>query len=139
MKEFPKGTTVDSIIVHEMGHQLDGFLTIKGICGGQIGIYGIIRTSVAVEKEVLKELGYYEYIREERAMWQNMGYTGRELNDALAFSRKEFITAHISEYANENSNEFFAECFSEYMTSKTPRKAAKIFGKVLERAIGGLE
>ena len=139
MKEFPKGTTVDSVIVHEMGHQLDGFLTIKGICGGQIGIYGTIRTSVAVEKEVLKELGYYEYIREERAMWRNMGYKGRELNDALAFSRKEFITAHISEYANENSNEFFAECFSEYMTSKTPRKAAKIFEKVLERAIGELE
>lgn len=139
MKEFPKGTTVDSVIVHEMGHQLDGFLTIKGICGGQIGIYGTIRTSVAVEKEVLKELGYYEYIREERAMWRNMGYKGRELNDALAFSKKEFITAHISEYANENSNEFFAECFSEYMTSKTPRKAAKIFEKVLERAIGELE
>lgn len=135
----PKGTTVDSIIVHELGHQLDGLLTIKGVLGGQIGQYGITRTSVAVEREVLQRLGYFDYIRAERADWKRMGYSGRELNEALEFSKKEFITKHISEYAYKNEREFFAECFSEYMTSKNPREAAKIFGEILEEIMEGLK
>lgn len=32
--------------------------------------------------------------------------------------------------------EFFAECFSEYMTSDNPREAAQIFGEILERVYG---
>lgn len=134
----PKGTTADSIIVHELGHQLDGFLTLKGIWGGQIGRYGTIRTSAAVQREVLQRLGYYDYIRTERANWRKMGYEGRELNEAVEFSGKEFITNHVSEYAFKNEREFFAECFSEYMTSKKPREAAKIFGEVLEEIMEGL-
>lgn len=113
----PLGTTADSIIVHEMGHQLDGYLTWKGIYGGKIEKYGVTRTSVAVRREVLQRLGYFDYTRAERADWTRMGYKGRELNDALDFSKKEFITKHISEYAYKNEREFFAECFSEYMTS----------------------
>lgn len=135
----PKGTTVDSIIVHELGHQLDGFLTLKGIWGGQIGRYGTTRTSVAVKREVLQRLGYYDYVRAERENWHRMGYKGRELNEAVEFSRKEFIIKHISEYANKNEREFFAECFSEYMTSKNPREAARIFGEILEEIMEGLE
>ena len=113
----PLGTTADSIIVHEMGHQLDGYLTWKGIYGGKVEKYGVTRTSVAVRREVLQRLGYFDYTRAERADWTRMGYKGRELNDALDFSKKEFITKHISEYAYKNEREFFAECFSEYMTS----------------------
>lgn len=134
----PKGTTVDSIIVHELGHQLDGLLTIKGVFGGEIGQYGVTRTSAAVKREVLQRIGYFDYIRAERADWMRMGYRGRELNDALEFSKKEFITKHISEYACKNEREFFAECFSEYMTSKNPRKAARIFGEILEEIMEGL-
>lgn len=67
-----------------------------------------------------------------------MGYKGKELNEALDFSRKEFITRHISEYAYKNEREFFAECFSEYMTSKKTREAAKIFGEILEEIMEGL-
>lgn len=134
----PKGTTVDSIIVHELGHQLDGLLTIKGVFGGEIGKYGVTRTSAAVKREVLQRIGYFDYIRAERADWIRMGYRGRELNDALEFSKKEFITKHISEYACKNEREFFAECFSEYMTSKNPRKAARIFGEILEEIMEGL-
>ena len=135
----PKGTTADSIVVHELGHQLDGFLTLKSVFGGQIGRFGTIRTSVAVEREVLQRLGYYDYIRAERASWRQMGYKGRELNDAVEFSRKEFIKKHISEYADKNEREFFAECFSEYMTSKNPRKAARIFGEILEEIMEGIK
>ena len=134
----PLGTTADSIIVLEMGHQLDGYLTWKGIYGGKIEKYGVTRTSVAVRREVLQRLGYFDYTRAERADWTRMGYKGRELNDALDFSKKEFITKHISEYAYKNEREFFAECFSEYMTSKKPREAARIFGEILEEIMEGL-
>ena len=67
-----------------------------------------------------------------------MGYKGRELNEALEFSKKEFITKHISENANKNEREFFAECFAEYLMSARPREAAKIFGEVLEKIMEGL-
>ena len=92
----------------------------------------------AVKREVLQQLGYFVYIRAERAGWTRMGYKGRELNEALEFSKKEFITKHISEYANKNEREFFAECFAEYLMSERPREAAKIFGEVLKEIMEGL-
>ena len=134
----PVGTNADSVIIHEMGHQLDGYLTIKGAFGGNIGKYGVTRTSVAVRREVLQRLGYYDYIRAERADWKSMGCKGRDLTEAIEFSQKEFITEHISEYAYKNEREFFAECFSEYMTSKKPREAARIFGEILEEIMEGI-
>lgn len=139
MQFHPEGTYADAIIIHEMGHQLDGYLTRNRVWGGKISIYGTTRTSAAVKREVLQQLGYFDYIRVERAEWSRMGYKGRELNEALEFSKKEFITKHISEYANKNEREFFAECFSEYMTSKKPREAARIFGEVLKEIMEGLQ
>lgn len=139
MQFHPEGTDADAIIIHEMGHQLDGYLTQNRVWGGKISIYGTTRTSAAVKREVLQQLGYFDYIRVERAEWSRMGYNGRELNEALEFSKKEFITKHISEYANKNEREFFAECFSEYMTSKKPREAARIFGEVLKEIMEGLQ
>lgn len=138
MQFHPEGTDADAIIIHEMGHQLDGYLTRNRVWGGKISIYGTTRTSAAVKREVLQQLGYFDYIRVERVEWSRMGYKGRELNEALEFSKKEFITKHISEYANKNEREFFAECFSEYMTSKKPREAARIFGEVLKEIMEGL-
>lgn len=139
MQFHPEGTDADAIIIHEMGHQLDGYLTRNRVWGGKISIYGTTRTSATVKREVLQQLGYFDYIRVERAEWSRMGYKGRELNEALEFSKKEFITKHISEYANKNEREFFAECFSEYMTSKKPREAARIFGEVLKEIMEGLQ
>ena len=138
MQFHPAGTNADAIIIHEMGHQLDGYLTQRGVWGGNVSLYGTTRTSVAVKREVLQQLGYFDYIRAERAEWTRMGYKGRELNEALEFSKKEFITKHISEYANKNEREFFAECFAEYLMSARPREAAKIFGEVLEKIMEGL-
>lgn len=40
-----RGNGVESIITHELGHQLDGLLTKNGIGGGRIGVYGETRTS----------------------------------------------------------------------------------------------
>ena len=87
---------------------------------------------------MLQQLGYFDYIRAERAEWTRMGYKGSELAEALEFSKKEFITKHVSGYANKNEKEFFVECFAEYLMSERPREAAKIFGEVLKEIMEGL-
>lgn len=132
---FPKGTTADSIIVHEIGHQIDGFLTINKLFGGEITQYGTIRSSKAIQKEILAKIGLSDKrLREIRQEWRDRGYTGRELTDAVLWERKEFISSHVSGYAATNEREFFAECFSELITSEHPREAALALGEILERA-----
>lgn len=136
----PKGTTAQSTITHEIGHQLDGLLTKKGIYGGSVSQYGVTRTSVAVQKEVLTQIGLSdEKLREIRKQYSDMGYKGKDLNHAVQFERKEFIEKHICSYAAENSNEFFACLYAEYMDSPEPREAAKVFGEILERIIGEIK
>lgn len=140
LKYFPKGTSASSVLTHEIGHQLDGLFTLKGLDGGEVGKYGTIRTSQAVQKEVLSRLGLTdERLRDIRKEYAAKGYTGKDLTHAVMFERKEFITNHVSEYAATNEKEFFAECYSEYMTSKEPREAARIFGEILERLVGELK
>ena len=51
---------------------------------------------------------------------------------------KDFRT-EVSEYATKNADEWFAECFSEYMTSDSPRKVAKEFGEMLDEIMEGIE
>ena len=134
LKYNPKGTEdLASTIVHEFGHQLDGYLTIKGVYGGSVSQYGVTRTSVAVQKEVLRRMGFTdEKLREIRRQYAVQGFSGEKLNHAVRFERQDFIERHLSSYAYENSNEFFAEAFSEYMMSDKPRELAKVFGEVLE-------
>ena len=136
----PKGTTAQSTITHEIGHQLDGLLTKKGIYGGSVSQYGVTRTSVAVQKEVLSRIGLSdERLREIRKQYSDMGYKGKDLNHAVQFERKEFIEKHICSYAAENSNEFFACLYAEYMDSPEPREAATVFGEILERIMGEIK
>ena len=136
----PKGTTAQSTITHEIGHQLDGLLTKKGIYGGHVSQYGVTRTSVAVQKEVLSRIGLSdERLREIRKQYSDMGYKGKDLNHAVQFERKEFIEKHICSYAAENSNEFFACLYAEYMDSPEPREAATVFGEILERIMGEIK
>ena len=56
--------------------------------------------------------------------------------DKINEQRKEFITRQVSEYAADNEKEFFAECFAEYVMSDKPRKAAQIFGTIIDDALG---
>lgn len=140
LKWHAKGTNVDSIITHELGHQIDGLLTKNGLCGAEISMYGVERASVQIQKEVLSRLGLTdERLREIRKEYAEKGFTGKDLTHAVMFERKEFIIKNVSEYACENSNEFFAECFAEYVDSDEPREAAKIFGEILEKALGELK
>ena len=140
LRWHPKGTTAQSTITHEIGHQLDGLLTKKGIYGGSVSQYGVTRTSVAVQKEVLSRIGLSdERLREIRKQYSDMGYTGKDLTHAVLFERKEFIEKHVCSYAAENSNEFFACLYAEYMDSPEPREAATIFGEILERIMGEIK
>lgn len=140
LKFHPKGTDVNSILTHEIGHQIDGLLTKNKIYDAEITKFGVIRTSERVEKEVLARLGLDDArLREIRKEYVEKGLKGKDLNYAVLWERKDFIKTHISEYAAENSNEFFAECYAEYMDSPEPREAAQIFGEILEKLMEGLK
>jgi hypothetical protein len=136
---YPEGTSVENIIIHELGHQIDGLMTKQGLYDATINQYGIIRTSQRVQKEVLEKLGYFEYAQQQRQYWYDKGYRKRDLAEMMEAEKREFIQDNLSEYASTNSNEFFAECFSEYMTSKNPRPAAKAFGEIFEKLLGELK
>ena len=141
LKAYPKGTEdIASIIVHEYGHQLDGWLTRRGAYGGNISEHGVIRTSEAVRKEVLRRVGLTDARRQEiRGEWAARGYSGKDLADAVKWECDQFITDNLSDYATYNHMEFFAECFTEYMMNPEPREMAREFGKLLEEIMGGLQ
>ena len=123
---------LESIMVHELGHQLDGYLTKKGVYGGNV-LTGT-RTGKQIKTEVLNRLGFTnERTNEIRQWWQSQGKTGKDLNEAVAWERREFIAKKVSSYAAERENEFFSELFTEYIMSDEPREAAKIFGEILEK------
>lgn len=133
----PIGTDHNSIIVHELGHALDGYMTKKGLLGGVINPYGIIRSSVDVQKQVLEQLGWNsEYLKKLKESLKAQGFTHPQIVDKINEQRKEFITRQVSEYAADNEKEFFAECFAEYVMSDKTRKAAQIFGTIIDDALG---
>lgn len=131
----PIGTDHNSIIVHELGHALDGYMSKKGLYGGAINRYGMIkdRSAEKIQKEVLSRLGYVEPTRDELRI---KGYDFNQISDIILTGKKDFITKHVSEYAADSPAEFFAECFAEYVMSDKPRKAAQIFGEVIDLALG---
>lgn len=100
----PAGTTHKSIIIHELGHAIDDYLSNTLHYNGVTprGKRGYV--SDKLRAKVLKKAG---------------------INTAL-------IEQELSGYATKNAHEFWAECFSEYMESENPRKVAKAFGEILE-------
>lgn len=105
----PYGTTAESVVVHELGHALDGLLTDRHIMGAgshysPSGKFSFHETSY--------------YLRAKVAM-----STGVKLGN---------MDAWVSSYAGTNNKEWFAECFAEYLTSASPRKVAAKFGEMLK-------
>lgn len=105
----PYGTTAESVVIHELGHALDGLLTDWRIMGAgshysPSGKFSFHETSY--------------YLRAKVAM-----STGVKLNN---------MDAWVSSYAGTNNKEWFAECFAEYLTSARPRKVASKFGEMLK-------
>ncbi|MCI8860280.1 MAG: minor capsid protein [Lachnospiraceae bacterium] len=131
----PVGTDHRGIIVHELGHALDGYMTNQGLLGGKRKSDGKIETTSETVKDMtLKLLGFS---RQEIEMeLKKRGLTYIQRCDILEQRERDFITEHVSKYAAKNEKEFFAECFAEYMTSENPREAATIFGAIIERALG---
>jgi len=104
----PKGTDWKSIITHEIGHAVDGFLTRNGY--GSLTAYGNMKeASTNMRSKVLK---------------------------SLKLAKKD-IPKEVSRYGSKNDHEFFAECFAEYIDSEDPRPVAKKFGEILEEWMKG--
>lgn len=142
----PIGTDHRSIIVHELGHALDGYMTKNHLLGADYNQFGIISTSSKTVRDMtLKMLGFD---RQEIANeLKNQGLTLFQRRDILEQREKDFIAKHVSGYAtgydsdgnaltNYPEREFFAECFAEYVMGENPREAAKVFGEIIETALG---
>jgi hypothetical protein len=99
---FPQGTSWKSIIIHEIGHRIDGYLT-KLILGRNW------------------DKGNYT---------NNISYTLR--NNILKNLNISDIKRNLSEYAEFSEPDFLAEAFSEFMSSNDPRPIAKMAGGFID-------
>lgn len=115
-KWHPAGTTAESIVIHELGHAIDGLLTDKGVMGA-----GFRRTPSGAPKFTTTS----KYLRAKVAM-----STGVKVKD---------MGKAVSMYGGTNEKEWFAECFAEYLTSADPRTVAKKFGEMLEELMEELK
>lgn len=102
----------EQIVAHEFGHAIDDYLTFIQNRGGTTKSGEARFFSSNIKTKILKESGV-----------KSSYYPIRE---------------GLSEYATENAKEFFADAFSEYMTSSNPRPIAQAFGKVVDEYIRGI-
>ena len=110
-KHFPEGTTSKSAVVHEMGHAIDRYVSLKTIDPFRVnwGDETVSRRIMNTDIRALRKKG--------------TPMTGKSVRDSL------------SGYASKNPHEYFAEAFSEVMTSPTPRKTAQSIVKRMETYI----
>lgn len=119
----PKGTTAESIIIHELGHAVDGLLAEQKILGGftSSGEYRLASSS-------LKQTIMNRAAKIDPDIADDMDFDRR-------FKANLAVRHHVSRYATKNGKEWFAECFAEYLTSADPRVVATEFGKELEKLL----
>ena len=122
----PPGTTAESIVTHELGHAIDGLLAREGVLGGvtSSGEYRLASSS-------LKQTVMNRAAKQDPDLKELMDID-RLLKDSSA------VENYVSRYAAKNPQEWFAECFAEYITSASPRLVATEFGKELEKLLGKL-
>lgn len=107
----PKGLlTEESVVMHELGHAIDDYLTYTRFAAGVKGWKSKI-VSADLRPKVMRACGL-------------------KISD---------IRTEVSGYATKDAQEWFAECFAEYMLSKTPRAVAVKFGEMLEELLKGVE
>ena len=125
----PYGTTAESIVVHEIGHGIDGLLAREGILGGTTSSGEYRYASSSMKSTVMKRAASMDYdnVGMYFDVWGNKEGMQYAVNDL------------VSTYATENNQEWFAECFAEYITSANPRIIATEFGKELERLLSKLK
>ncbi len=107
----PFGTTAESVVTHEVGHAIDGYLSNYGILGGYNAAGEYRYASSLLRSKVMKQCG---------------------------LTVKDSASA-VSRYGSTNPQEWFAEAFAEYITSANPRPVAATLGKEIERLLKGVK
>lgn len=124
----PEGTTAESIVVHEIGHAVDGLLAREGVLGGITSSGEYRLASSSLKNTVMKRAA-----KLDEDIADNMEF------DRMVGNGKEAVSLSVSKYASKNNKEWFAECFAEYITSANPRVVASEFGKELEKLVAGIK
>lgn len=112
----PVGVDYSSVVVHEMGHALDSYVSFENF-----GFFKVV----------------YEGDRVSTRIWNNEIKAAKKAGKPLKGSD---ITAALSRYAASDPGEHFAEGFSEYICSASPRPLATKIGKRLDfyyKKLGG--
>ena len=100
----PKGTTIESVVIHEMGHAVDDYLSRK-----------VIDKKSPANKDVSSRI------------------QDKVINSSA--NNGESVKSQLSGYAEYNHKEFFAEAFSEAISSSNPRAMAQSVMKELDTYI----
>lgn len=134
-KFHPVGTDHNSLIVHELGHALDVYMTKHKLLEKYDKQYVNSRyISGTIRDMTLKRLGFD--INKIDIELQKQGLTLSQRCVTVLEKEKEFIIENVSKYAADDAQEFFAECFAEYVMSDKPRDAARIFGEIIDELLG---
>lgn len=107
----PKGTDFSAIVMHELGHAIDDYLSYTEMVCGLLNNYRPKIVSADLRPKVMRSCGL-------------------KVSD---------IHNEVSGYATKDAQEWFAECFAEYMVSDEPRPVAAKFGEMLEELLKGVK
>lgn len=107
----PFGTTAESIVTHEVGHAIDGYLAKSGVIGGYNSSGEFRYASSLLRSKVMKQCGL-------------------TVGDSASA---------VSRYGSTNPQEWFSEAFAEYITSSNPRPVAATLGKEIDRLLKEVE
>lgn len=116
----PAGTDYTSVVTHEIGHTLDGYLTNKGVAGS--------KAEFAKSTGKIKQNVSFASILKKRVLKEMKIPTSNKAN-------KEIIERELSGYGKSNDQEWFAECFAEAMHSPNPRPMAATMMKHLTQIL----
>ncbi len=123
----PKGTTAESIVTHEIGHAIDGLLARQGILGGMNAAGEYRYASSSLRSTIMKRAA-----KEDTKIAEDINRWSWDKK----YSMNQTVSTHVSQYGAKDPQEWFAECFAEYITSANPRTVARLFGEELEKLVG---
>lgn len=130
IKWHPYGATAESIVTHEMGHAIDGLLARQGVLGGVTTSGEYRYASSSLRSTIMKRAAKQDQkIAEDINRW----------SWDKKYSMNQAVSTHVSQYGAKDPQEWFAECFAEYITSANPRTVARLFGEELEKLVGRIK
>lgn len=110
-KFHPEGTDYRSVVVHEMGHAIDRYVSRR-----IDGVWGVVGPTTSTASKIWNT----DIKKQEK---KHGGATRSVIRDEL------------SGYGSRNASEYIAEGFAEFMCSANPRATAKSIGRRLTNAI----